>query len=131
LTSIARPEAFLADVSALTRRHVELVAHSDHHEFTLDDVQTAVRQADGRPIFITEKDAVKLAQHAEVLAPAWVVRQRLVWDWGEDDVRRRLSAVFGASEPTAGGGREVPVRGEEAPTRGEDAGSVGTGEEAG
>jgi len=34
-----------------------------------------------------------LAAYVDVLGDAWVVGQRLVWDWGEDLVRRRIEAV--------------------------------------
>lgn len=125
LTSVARPEAFRADVAMLCGcvaeldeggwpesvgvgsatveadlAVTELVAYPDHHDFTAADARHARARAGARPIFMTEKDAVKLRVFAEVLGDAWVVRQRLVWSRGESDVRRRLDAVV---ETTGGG----------------------------
>ncbi len=93
-TAIARADAFQADVEELTGVAVELVAFPDHHSFSMDDVRRVRRDAGDRPVLVTEKDAVKLRRHVEVLGDAWVVVQRLVWDWGEEEVRARLLAVL-------------------------------------
>ncbi len=37
---------------------------------------------------------MKLAEHADELGDVRVVRQRLAWDWGEKDVRRRLEETL-------------------------------------
>lgn len=95
VTAIARSHAFRADVVDFTGAAVELLSYPDHHSFSAHDARSARVLAGRRPIFVTEKDAVKLRSHAEELGDAWVVRQRLAWDWGERDVRRRLEAVFG------------------------------------
>lgn len=101
LTAIARPEAFQTDVAELTGAPTELVAFPDHHPFSSHDARAARKAAAGRALFVTEKDAVKLVDHREELGEAWVVIQRLAWDWGEADVRTRLRAVLGGSEGTA------------------------------
>lgn len=98
LTAIARPHAFRDTVEALTHSSVELLAYPDHHSYSREDVRRARRKAGSRPIFVTEKDAVKLEDHVEALGETWVVGQRLDWDWGRDDVIRRLEAVFGPNE---------------------------------
>lgn len=95
LTAIARPEPFRDDVEQLTGASTELLAYSDHHVFSGDDVRRAREAARGRPIFLTEKDAVKLKEHTAELGDAWVVIQRVVWDRGEEEVRERLQAVLG------------------------------------
>lgn len=93
-TAIARPDAFQADVEELTGVAAELVAFPDHHSFSTDDVRRVRRDAGDRPVLVTEKDAVKLRHHVDVLGDAWVIVQRLVWDWGEDEVRARLLTVL-------------------------------------
>ncbi|MDH3272142.1 MAG: tetraacyldisaccharide 4'-kinase [Gemmatimonadota bacterium] len=92
VTAIARPHDFLRDVEA----HVgeaDLCAFPDHHDFSATDAARVRAEAGTRPIVVTEKDAIKLAAYVDVLGDAWVVGQRLVWDWGEDLVRRRIEAV--------------------------------------
>ena len=42
---------------------------------------------------VTEKDAVKLEAYRAELGEAWVLREQLVWDWGEDVVRARLASL--------------------------------------
>jgi tetraacyldisaccharide 4'-kinase len=91
LTAIARPEAFLSDVESRATGSVELLAFPDHHDFSEADVREAREQAGARAIVVTEKDAVKLREHIAALGEAWVLRQRLVWDWGESDVRALLT----------------------------------------
>jgi len=93
LTAIARPEAFRHDVARLATGSVDLLAFADHHPFTEDDAHAARKRAEGRPIVVTEKDAVKLRAFADVLGETWVLRQRLVWDWGEEVVRERIARV--------------------------------------
>ena len=93
LTAIARPEAFRHDVARLAAGTVDLLAFADHHPFTEQDVRSARRRAEGRPIVVTEKDAVKLTDFADILGETWVLRQRVVWDWGEDAVRERLARL--------------------------------------
>lgn len=95
LTSIARPDRFRGNVAELTGATTELLAYADHHAFSEDDARRAHRIAGGRPIFITEKDAVKLKEHSAALGDAWVVVEQIEWDWGEDEVRARLWAVLG------------------------------------
>lgn len=97
LTAIARPDAFARDVEEITGGPVEVHAFADHHDFTLADVRKARARAGERPVFVTEKDAVKLEEHAEELGDVRVVMQRLAWDWGEEDVRERVRATFGGA----------------------------------
>lgn len=92
-TAIARPDAFRSDVTGLADGPVELVAHADHHVFSDEDARRARAIAGTRPVVVTEKDAVKLRSLAGVLGEAWVLRQRLSWDWGEEVVRALLSSA--------------------------------------
>lgn len=100
-TAIARPEAFLRDVETLIGASCELLAFSDHHDFTVGDARGIRERAGDRPVYVTEKDAMKLVQHAAVFHDVRVVRQGLAWDWGEAEVRSRLEALFdGTREST-------------------------------
>lgn len=100
-TAIARSDAFFRDVEALTGATCQLLAFSDHHDFTVADARSIREEAGERPVYVTEKDAIKLAEHATLLGDVRVVRQGLSWDWGEAEVRRRLEAlVHRATERT-------------------------------
>jgi tetraacyldisaccharide 4'-kinase len=93
VTAIARPDSFLTNVARFSRGGAGLLAYRDHHEFTEDDARTARKRAGHRPIVMTEKDAVKLFPYSSVLGDAWVVEQRLVWDWGEEQILDLLPAA--------------------------------------
>jgi tetraacyldisaccharide-1-P 4'-kinase len=47
---------------------------------------------------MTEKDAVKLRSYARELDDAWVLTQRLEWDWGEAAIRTLLSKLPSPTE---------------------------------
>jgi tetraacyldisaccharide 4'-kinase len=99
VTAIARPEPFREAVARLTGGSVDLMAFADHHPFSAGDARAARRRAGTRPLVVTEKDAVKLEAFAEELGEAWVLRQRLSWDWGEQEVR---TIVIGLEESAEG-----------------------------
>jgi len=99
LTAIARPDYFLADVARLSRGEAELRAYRDHHYFTEDEARRAREHAGPRPIVMTEKDAVKLAPYSSVLGEAWVVEQRIEWDWGERQILELLATTQGTEAP--------------------------------
>ncbi len=95
---VARPDAFAASVRRRVDGAVELVAFADHHGYTRDEAATLRRRAGVRPIVLTEKDAVKLVKlvrMADVLGEAFVLRDRLAWDWGEESVRTWVRSVAG------------------------------------
>jgi tetraacyldisaccharide 4'-kinase len=93
VTAIARPDAFLRDVASLATGRVDLLAYVDHHEFSRQDALDMRRRAGDRSIVITEKDAVKLIEFTDVLGEVWVLREQIVWDWGEAEVRGLLDEV--------------------------------------
>lgn len=112
LTAVARPEAFRRAVEALSEGAVELLDFPDHHDFTTDDARAARARAGDRPIVVTEKDAVKLRALAGVLGDVRVLRQRLDWDWGEDEIRGLLAEVaMGVHGRRARAPRVVPGEG--------------------
>jgi tetraacyldisaccharide 4'-kinase len=97
---VARPDAFHRAVAARVAGAVELHCFPDHHVYTAADVARLVARARGRPLVVTEKDAVKLRSLASVLGQVLVLADRLDWDWGEEALRARVLAVA-ASERAA------------------------------
>lgn len=93
VTAIARPEAFRVAVEETLPGPVELMSYGDHHDYTRADAGRIRRLAGARVIVTTEKDAVKLIEHRDVLGSVHVLRQRLLWDWGEDAIAGLLEAV--------------------------------------
>jgi tetraacyldisaccharide 4'-kinase len=97
VAGVARPEAFRASVRGVVSGAVELLAFGDHHDYSRTDATRIRRQAGSRALVTTEKDAVKLIAHRDILGPALILRQRLIWDWGEDSMLRLVeAAVLGA-----------------------------------
>jgi tetraacyldisaccharide 4'-kinase len=97
--AIARPGAFRSVVAREVTGRVELVAFADHHEYTPADVARLLARAAGRPIAITEKDAVKLVAYSRELASVRVLTEAVRWDWGEEAfaARIRVTAAAGVS----------------------------------
>jgi tetraacyldisaccharide 4'-kinase len=93
---VARPDAFLRAVASRVVGGAEPMVFPDHHAYGAADVARMVARARGRPIVVTEKDAVKLApllDGAAAGARALVLADRLAWDWGEDALRSRIHAA--------------------------------------
>lgn len=96
--AIARPEAFRSAVALRVAGSVELVAFSDHHGYTPADVARLVQGAGRRPLVTTEKDAVKLRDHADALGETYVLTERVTWDWGEADFLATLERLAALGE---------------------------------
>ena len=96
---VARPEAFGAAVQRGVEGEVALVTFSDHHAYAAADARRLRKQARGRPLVVTEKDAVKLAPMAHILGDAYVLADELCWDWGEERLRAGVRSLVD------GGGR--------------------------
>jgi tetraacyldisaccharide 4'-kinase len=90
---IARPETFRRQVADATGTEVELVAFPDHHAFTAADAAALRRRAGTRTLVVTEKDAVKLEHHTNLLGPVRVLGVRFEWQQGEDEVRTVIAAL--------------------------------------
>lgn len=90
---VGRPDAVRAAVRARARGPVDLLSFPDHHAFGAADVERVRRTAAGRAVIMTEKDAVKLADRADALRPAWVLTEELRWEWGEEALVKRLHAL--------------------------------------
>lgn len=107
VTGVAQPEG----VRTLARRQLglgldgasrrgdatPLMAFPDHHEFDLADVMAVARASAGRPVVVTEKDAVKLAEFPDALegVPVHVLRLGVRWEAGEDRTRALMGRVAG------------------------------------
>ena len=101
-TGVAGPRAFAALVGEQTGAVVELLDFSDHHEFTSRDVEHIGRVAGGRPVAVTEKDAVKLREHLGVLPDVRVLTLTLEIESGEELLRERILGVGVARRPGPG-----------------------------
>ena len=86
VTSVAEPERFQEMVRDQMSSAVESFAFRDHHVFRQADVRRIVKEAGGRSIVTTEKDAVKLKDFSEMLPSTYVLRLRMVWESGHDDL---------------------------------------------
>ena len=67
VSGIAEPDAFHEMVRSKASGVVECMAFPDHHPFSLKDIRRIVERAAGRPVVITEKDAVKLGPFSQEL----------------------------------------------------------------
>jgi tetraacyldisaccharide 4'-kinase len=102
LSAVARADAFARALEELLGGPVELRTYADHYAFGAADVRDARARARGRPIVVTEKDAVKLARWVDELRGAYVLCEELRWDWGEETIASLLaSALAGAGAPSA------------------------------
>lgn len=90
---VARPETFRRQVAEALGSEAELAPFADHHAFTSAEARALRRRAGTRTLVVTEKDAVKLERHANILEPVRVLGVRLAWDKGEDDVRTLVAAL--------------------------------------
>jgi tetraacyldisaccharide 4'-kinase len=81
---VARADAFRRVVARIVRAEVEQVGFADHHAYTRADVARLTARAAGRPIVVTEKDAVKLEAWTDELPDAWVLAEVVRWDWGAE-----------------------------------------------
>ena len=93
MTAVARPDDFRENVASMLGRAVELLAFADHHEYADADVRRIVREASGRAVVVTQKDAVKLAPRADQLPDTLVLTQRRVWEPGREGLDMRLGGA--------------------------------------
>ena len=86
VSSIAEPDGFHEMVRSEANGVVESMPFPDHHPFSGNDVRRILVRADGRHVVVTEKDAVKLRPFSRELPRTYVLRLRVVWDFGQDAV---------------------------------------------
>ena len=92
VTSIAGPDAFLANARSTGAVVRDGLAFPDHHAFTAGDARRIAAAAAGRTLIVTEKDAVKL----EPLLPETDMRvllQRVGIEEGESHLESALDAL--------------------------------------
>ncbi len=75
---------------ALPGVQVEEMSFPDHHTYTTRGVERILRQARGRPIVTTEKDAVKLHLYKRIDDQTWVIPIGVTSVEDESTVRARL-----------------------------------------
>jgi tetraacyldisaccharide 4'-kinase len=97
VAALAFPRPFVENLRSVGAE-VELAAFSDHHEFTAEDAVALVRSAAGRALIMTLKDAVKLRELLPPSIPAYVLRQRVEFETGEDVVDAALRVVVEGKE---------------------------------
>ena len=93
VAGVARPDAFARAAEQVVSGAVELLAFADHRAYRAADVERIRRKARGRTVVTTEKDAVKLERWRERLGDVVVLRDRLLWESGEEVVRTRLRTL--------------------------------------
>lgn len=91
--AVGRPRSFESTVRGLLGGEVELMDFADHHEYGAADVARIRTRAAGRPVVVTEKDAVKLRSFADELCDTYVLQDALEWEWGEPDVTRLIEGL--------------------------------------
>ena len=92
VAGIARPDDFFDQAEAAGARLDDAIAFPDHHEYTRREADALLRLAEGAPVVMTAKDAVKLAplmKDAEV----WVLEQKVTLEGGRDRVLRALEGL--------------------------------------
>lgn len=93
VAGVARPHAFVQQLSELLGSPAGLLAYPDHHRFGPGDVRAMRAAAGPCTVVVTEKDATKLHAFRHQLGPVRVLAQTLRWEAGEDTVTRLLEAV--------------------------------------
>ena len=97
---VARAQLFKSTVTAKVNGIVELAAFADHHDYKRSEVIKLRQRAGKRPIVTTEKDAMKLRPHQDVLGEAYALTEELQWDWGQIESNNLInSAVAQALSP--------------------------------
>ena len=99
VSSIAEPDGFHEMVRSRANGVVESMAFPDHHPFSENDIRRIRERAAGRPVVITEKDAVKLRAFSHELPRMYVLRLRVVWDFGQDAVMELVQRAL--EQPSA------------------------------
>jgi tetraacyldisaccharide 4'-kinase len=90
---IANPEALVGQLEQSGTRVNAVMAFSDHHEFSPDDLQEALHRAGTHTIVVTEKDAVKIAR-LDPSFRACVLQQRVVIEYGERELWAAVDRVL-------------------------------------
>jgi len=92
VAGVAAPDRFIENARSAGADIVAAVLFGDHHDYTAADGARIVREAAGRAIVTTEKDATKL--HALVSgAPLWALQQAVGIETGADALAESLDRI--------------------------------------
>jgi tetraacyldisaccharide 4'-kinase len=89
VAGVARPDDFFDQAEQAAADLYDAIAFPDHHAFTAEEARALIRLAEGDPIVMTAKDAVKLAPLMRE-SDLWVLEQQVVFESGRAVI---LSAV--------------------------------------
>jgi tetraacyldisaccharide 4'-kinase len=95
-SGVAHPESVRAGALALGYDVEALIPFPDHHEFDRNDVRSLEVRAAGRPVLVTEKDAVKLESVEGADGVDFrVLSLELRWEAGREGIARLLETACG------------------------------------
>lgn len=97
VAGIAGPEAFSVLLRNRLEGRVELLPYADHHRYGGADVERIGRQAAGRTVVVTEKDAVKLRTYARELPDARVLALGVELERGADELEIAVLRAAGGA----------------------------------
>lgn len=95
-SGVARPESVLAAVRVLGHEVAGSVTFPDHHEFDGDDVMALATRAEGGPVIVTEKDAVKLEKTKGAESVDFhVLSLEVLWEQNREAIEALLRRAAG------------------------------------
>lgn len=93
VAGVGRPDDFFDQAEAAGAQLVDAIAFPDHHPYTRAEMDALVREAAGRPVVTTAKDAVKLVK-GMAGAELWVLEQDVVFESGKEWLLRVVDGVL-------------------------------------
>lgn len=93
VAGIARPDDFFDQAEEWGAELVDAIAFPDHHAFSRAEARELERLADGGPVVMTAKDAIKLAPFMEG-ADLWILDQGVAFETGRAWVLRAIEEVL-------------------------------------
>lgn len=93
IAGVARPDDFFDQAGEAGAGLTDSIAFPDHHPYTRAEIDALVKEAAGRPVVTTAKDAVKLAPRMKGV-DLWVLEQDVVFESGRDWLLRAVDGVL-------------------------------------
>lgn len=94
VAGVARPDDFFDQAEEAGAGLRDAIAFPDHHPYSRAEMDALVKEAAGRPVVTTAKDAVKLARGMAGV-DLWVLEQDVVFESGREWVLRAVDGVLG------------------------------------